>query len=161
MNNMKKSITQELDYGCGVACFAFVCDMSFKEAVTFLGKEYSVKNGWKPSDLATALNRFGFNYKNHYVRKKNSVEYSQGSIVLIERSHSYPVGHYLVLAAQCWMDPWINLPYTKDIDQAKSGFRKQLPGKPMYALLPISSRNTSTIPSHTMYNRNKELRNEL
>lgn len=130
-----KSITQELDYGCGVACFAFVCGMSFREAVTFLGKEYSVKHGWKPSHLVTALNRYGFNYKNHYVRKKDSVVYPLGSVVLIERSPGYPVGHYLVLSTEGWMDPWINLPYTKEIHQAKSGFRKQLPGKPMYALI--------------------------
>ena len=139
MNNMMKSITQELDYGCGVACFALVCDMNFEEAVTFLGKEYSVKHGWKPSDLVMALNRFGLNYKNYYVRKKNSIEYPEGSIVLIERSHDYPVGHYLVLTVEGWMDPWINLADTRDIHQAKSGFRNRLPGRPMYALLPVSS----------------------
>ncbi len=88
---MAKSITQKLDYGCGVACFAFVCNMNFDEAIKFLGREYSVKNGWRPSDLLKKLNGFGFNYKNYYVRK------------------------------------------------AKSGFRKELPGKAMYALIPISS----------------------
>lgn len=134
-----KSITQELDYGCGVACFACVCDMNFKEAVTFLEKEYSVKHGWRPSDLVMALQRFGLNYKNHYVRKKDITDYPIGSIVLIERSSAYPVGHYLTLTTEGWMDPWINLPSTNDVHQAKSGFRKQLPGKPMYALLPISS----------------------
>jgi ABC-type bacteriocin/lantibiotic exporter with double-glycine peptidase domain len=132
-----KSITQKLDYGCGVACFAFVCNMSFDEAVTFLGKEYSVKHGWRPSDLVAALNRFGLDYKNYYVRKKDSVEYPEGSIVLIERSRTYPVGHYLVLTSEGGMDPWINLPYKKEISQAESGFRKQLPGRPMYAILPI------------------------
>ncbi len=139
MRNMSESITQELDYGCGVACLAFVCNISFQEAVIFLGKEYSVKHGWKPSDLAAALNRFGLIYKNHYVRKKRSVEYPEGTIVLIERSNSYPVGHYLTLTTQGWMDPWINMPYTKDIHQAKAGFRRKLPGKPMYALLPVCS----------------------
>lgn len=139
MSNMMKSITQELYYGCGVACFAFICDMSFNQAVTFLGKEYSVKYGWKPSDLVEALSRFGFNYKNYYVRKEDWITYSEGSIVLIERSYEYPVGHYLVFTVQGWMDPWINMPSTNDIHEAKSGFRKQLPGKPMYALMPVSS----------------------
>jgi hypothetical protein len=133
------SITQKSDYGCGIACFASLCNMSFDEAVEFLGKEYSVKHGWRPSDLVEALNRFGFNYKNYYVRKKDNFEYVPGSIVLIERSHKYPVGHYLLLTAKGWMDPWINLPETKDIQKAKSGFRKELPGKPMYGLVPISS----------------------
>lgn len=139
MSNTMESFTQELDYGCGVACFARVCDMSFNEAIIFLGKEYSVKHGWRPSDLVTAFSLFGLEYKNHYVRKKNSVEYPVGSIVLIVRSKEYPVGHYLVLTTLGWMDPWINLSLTKDILQAKSGFREQLPGRPMYALLPVSS----------------------
>lgn len=133
-----KSITQKLDYGCGVACFAFVCNMSFEEAIAFLGKEYSVKHGWRPSDLVLALDRFGLSYKNHYVRRKNDIEYPIGSIVLIERSKDYPVGHYLTLTAEGWMDPWINLPDVKDVRRAKSGFRKRLPGKPMYAILPIN-----------------------
>ena len=72
MSDVVKSITQKLDYGCGVACFAFACEMSFDEAVTFLGKHYSVKRGWKPSDLVTALGQFGLRYKNHYVRKKKN-----------------------------------------------------------------------------------------
>lgn len=139
MSNVMKSITQKLDYGCGVACFASVCNMTFEEAVEFLGKEYSVKHGWKPSDLVLALNKFGYNYKNHYVRKRHIVAFPPKSIVLIERSKNYPVGHYLTLTPLGWMDPWINLPETNDIQKAKSGFRKELPGKAMYALVPISS----------------------
>lgn len=142
-----KSVTQKLDYGCGVACFAFLCGVSFEEAVAFLGKEYSVKHGWRPSDLVAALNRRGFSYKSHYVRKKDNMKYPKGSIVLIERSRDYPVGHYLVLTSQGWMDPWINMAHNKNIYEAKSGFRKQLPGKAMYALLPISSRDVLTSPS--------------
>lgn len=34
---MKKTITQEFDYGCGIACFAFVTGMTYKEAEVFLG----------------------------------------------------------------------------------------------------------------------------
>lgn len=139
MDSTMKSVTQKLDYGCGVACFAFICGMSFEDATAFLGKEYSVKHEWRPNDLAVALNRFGLSYKNHYVRRKAISEYPQGPIVLIERSANYPVGHYLTLSTQGWMDPWINLPDTKDLHQAKSGFREQLPGKPMYAIIPTSS----------------------
>lgn len=138
MNNVMESITQKLDYGCGVACFAFVCNMSFDEAIEFLGREYSVRDGWRPSDLVSELNRYGFSYRNRYVRKI-TIKYPIHSIVLIERSKEYPVGHYLVLTPRGWMDPWINLSETKNIHKAKSGFRKELPGKPIYALVPISS----------------------
>lgn len=134
---MKQSVTQALDYGCGVACFAFVTDMTFQQAVAFLGKEYSVKHGWRPSDLVVALNRFGLSYKNNYVRKMKTVVYPNGSIVLIERSAVYPVGHYLVFQDSQWMDPWINLPEDYDLKNAESGFRSRLPGNAMYALAPV------------------------
>lgn len=136
---MRPSITQELDYGCGVACFAFVCNMSFQEAIETLGMEYSVKHGWKPSDLVNALDRFGLTYKNSYVRKKPSKLFPKGTIVLIERSTDYPVGHYLISTERGWMDPWINMPDNNMLEDAKSGFRRRLPGKAMYALTPICS----------------------
>lgn len=134
--SMKQSITQELDYGCGVACFAFVCGMSFQDAVAYLGRDYSVKRGWRPSDLIIALNRYGLTYKNNYVRKQRHIDFSNGTIVLIERSVTYPVGHYLVLHDGEWMDPWINMPENNKLDDAESGFRAILPGKAMYALIP-------------------------
>jgi hypothetical protein len=137
MSMMKQSITQKLDYGCGVACFAFVCNMTFEEATTYLGKEYSVKYGWRPSDLVKALNNYGHNYKNKYVRKKHINICTDGTIVLIERSPKYPVGHYLVLHGGIWMDPWINMPECNELAYAKSGFRERLPGKAMYALTPV------------------------
>lgn len=131
---MKKSITQELGYGCGVACFAFACDVTFQQAVKLLGREYSVKFGWKPSDLAKELNKQGFNYKNRYVRKKAVDQaYPDGTIVLIESSREYPVGHYLILYHGKWMDPWINLADDDNLNNATSGFRDWLPGK---ALVP-------------------------
>jgi len=137
---MKKSITQEFDYGCGVACFAFVTNFTYKQAVNVLGREQTVKFGWRPSDLTKALNNHGLSYKNKYVRKiYNKGSYPDGTIVLIERSEIYKVGHYLVLYNGRWMDPWINMPLDNMISHAKSGFRKRLPGKPMYALVLISS----------------------
>ena len=128
---MKQSITEEQDYGCGVACFAFVCNMTFKQAVTFLDRQYSVRYGWRPSDLVAALNRYGFSYKNHYVRKKHNIIYPDDSIVLIERSVNYPVDHYLVFVGNKWMDPWINLPKSNNLALAQLGFRDELPSNVM------------------------------
>jgi hypothetical protein len=138
MNPMKEPVTQELEYGCGVACFAFVCDLTFKQAVDYLGKEYSVKHGWKPSDLVAALNSFGFSYKNNYVRKKSIDSFLENTIVLIEKSSEYPVGHYLVKQQDKWMDPWINMTEDDNLAHAKSGYRKLLPGKAMYSIAPTS-----------------------
>lgn len=110
--------------------------MTFQQAITFLGQEYSVKYGWRLSDLVAALNKYGFSYINHYVRKKPRSIYPDGAIVLLERSSNYPVGHYLALDDGKWMDPWINLPKDDNLALAQSGFRDELPGHPMYALIP-------------------------
>lgn len=45
-----------------------------------------------------------------------------------------PFGHYLIRFNNQWIDPWINLP-NKNI---KAGFRKRLPGKPIYGISCIS-----------------------
>jgi len=137
---MKKSITQEFDYGCGVACFAFVTNLTYKQAVKALGRQQTIKHGWRPSDLTNALNDSGQKYKNKYVKKSDASQtYPAGTIVLIERSEDYKVGHYLVRHNGKWMDPWINMTQDSILAHAKSGFREELPGRPMYALIPISS----------------------
>ncbi len=134
---MKESITQEFEYGCGVACFAFIRNLSYKEAVVRLGREKTVAFGWKPNDLMHALNSDGMKYRNRYVRKSKQHEpYPEGTVILIERSSVYPVGHYLVRHQSLWMDPWINMPHDKIVARARSGFRKELPGRAMYAIIP-------------------------
>jgi hypothetical protein len=58
------------------------------------------------------------------------------TIVFIEKTHNYPAGHFLVRTNEgAWMNPWINFPL---IVPVKSGFEINLPGKPLYAVFPIS-----------------------
>lgn len=135
---MRKSITQEYDYGCGIACFAFALKITYKEAVNLLGKEQSNSNRFYVKDLTDALNRNGLSYFSRYVKPhiRNNI-YKDGSIVLIKRSKHYPTGHYLIRYNNLWMDPWINLPFEKNIKKAESGFRKRLPGTPIYVLIPL------------------------
>lgn len=133
---MKQSITQEHGYGCGVACFAFVNAISYKKAVKILGRELSVRNGWRPADLVKEFAKQGIHYKNRYVRKRDISFDAEGTIVLIEPSSTYSVGHYLAYHEGQWMDPWINLPYDNNLEHARSGFRVELPGKVMYELVP-------------------------
>ncbi|MEO5949776.1 MAG: hypothetical protein ABIP74_05205 [Candidatus Saccharimonas sp.] len=134
---MRKSITQESDYGCGVACFAFATNQTYQQAATWLGKEQASSDRFWCKDLAAALNRCGLNYISKYARphviEKTKVE---GAIVLLKRSKDYPVGHYLIRHNGLWMDPWINLPENNHIARAESGFRDKLPGEPMYFVYP-------------------------
>jgi hypothetical protein len=84
------------------------------------------------------LNELGLKYEYKYVNQKiNKRLYKDGTIVFIKRCKRYPFGHYLIRHNNKWMDPWINLPFDKDISNAKSGFRKRLPATPIYAILPI------------------------
>ena len=132
---MRKSITQEFEYGCGVACFAFATNHTYKEAELFLGSKQAMSERFWCKDLAFELNKAGKQYTHKYIkpRLRNKI-YQEGTIILIRRSKNYPSGHYLIRHNNMWMDPWINLPFDNDINNAISGYRKRLPGKPMYAL---------------------------
>lgn len=143
---MRKSITQESEYGCGVACYAFVLKLSYAEAATRLGRDQANSNRFWVKDFRNALNHAGLEYTSKHIRPRvQKLIYAEGTIVLIRRSSRYPTGHYLIRHNESWMDPWINLPYCKDVNRAKSGFRKRLPGKPMYTLSPVSSWDTPTV----------------
>lgn len=136
---MRKSITQEFDYGCGIACYAFALNITYKQAAVQLGQRQAASARFWVNDLREALNNAGLNYSSKHINiDKQPVDYQEGTIVLIRRSKSYPTGHYLIRYNGAWMDPWINLPCNKDINQASSGFRKQLPEKVMYSIFPTS-----------------------
>lgn len=132
---MKESITQEFDYGCGIACLAFALDMTYQQAANYVGNSQANSNRFWVRDLTIALNKSGKGYVSKYVKPHIATKiYHEGTIVLIRRSKRYPAGHYLIRHNGYWMDPWINLPINRNIAQARSGYRAQLPGKPMYAL---------------------------
>lgn len=134
---MRSSITQEFDYGCGIACFAFALHITYRQAADLLGEKQANSTRFWIKDLTAALNNAGKYYKSKHIKPlTKNVVYEEGTIVLIRRSKLYPTGHYLIRHEGNWMDPWINLPANKNIKHAKSGYRKRLPGKPMYALLP-------------------------
>ena len=58
--------------------------------------------------------------------------YQPNAIVYVKKSKKYPAGHYLCRLGHKWMDPWINFP-DRDI---QAGFRRRLPGKPVYVIFP-------------------------
>jgi len=137
---MKESITQEFNYGCGIACYAFVLGISYKEAEIRLGSKQAKSERFWVKDLTNALNKAGLGYESKYIKPHiEPLIYKDGVIVLVGRSKDYPAGHYLVRNENTWMDPWINLPFSRNIHEAKSGFRDTLPGVPKYAILPVFS----------------------
>lgn len=136
---MRESITQEFDYGCGIACYAFALGLTYRQAVNKLGEEQACSPRFWVKDLTAALNQPGKSYESkHFKPLLRKQLYKEGTIVLIRRSKTYPVGHYLIRHKKHWMDPWINLSKDRNIENAKSGFRKRLPGSPMYIIFPLS-----------------------
>lgn len=131
-----KPIKQEDRLGCAVACVSFRLNISYKTSLVLFryGKRKAKNTGFLCKEIVEALGKREFNYKYNYVkdRVKNKI-YQSGTIVFLKRSKKYPAGHYLCRADNKWMDPWINFPE----ENRKAGFRKRLPGKPIYVIFPI------------------------
>ena len=130
-----RPVTQQHYLGCGAACLAFILKIDYQDVIKALGAdEHKLGNkGLLCKELVGFLNSQGFDYRWKYVNRKiRKVIYNHGVIVFIKRSKRYPPGHFLVRYKDRWMDPWIN--WSK-IDR-QSGFRKRLPGRPIYAILP-------------------------
>lgn len=130
-----KPVAQQHSFGCGVACLAFILDIKYQGVVKAIneGRYKAGNKGFLCKELVDFLNNKGLDYHWKYVNIKiRNIVCSQGTVVFIKRSKRYPVGHYLARYKDKWMDPWVNFP-NKNI---KAGFRKRLPGKPIYAILP-------------------------
>lgn len=126
--------------GCGAACVAFVAGKTYQQAVVILGQDKARTVGFQLNELVEALGHYGLNYHFKYVKPKIKQSiYQNGAIVFIKRSARYPYGHYLIRYHGQWADPWINLVTDKSLVNAKSGYRKRLPGKPQWAILPAEN----------------------
>ena len=134
---MRKSITQEDSFGCGVACVAWITNKSYKRAKKEYFKDANSASifGYLCRDLVAALAKAKKQYSYKYV--KGRLRFRDGYIIFIKRSKRYPAGHYFVKTGKGWMDPWINFDYRNaEVNRANSGFRKRLPGKPIYVISP-------------------------
>jgi hypothetical protein len=132
-----KSVTQKDAFGCGAACVSFISKKSYEKTISILGKRKARDKGFNCKDLTNVLLQFGLRYQYKYIKPRLKKEiYKDGAIVFIKRSKTYPAGHFLARQNGKWMDSWINFQKNKNLDNAKSGFRKRLPGRPIYVLLP-------------------------
>lgn len=142
-------IKQENKLGCGVACVASILNLSYRNALKLFPKNRAEKHGFICKEIVQALGRGGLRYEYKYIKPRfeNKI-YGEDTVVFIQRSRKYPEGHYLVRKDRKWIDSWINFPNKK----RRAGFRKKLPGRPIYAILntvllnrksqqPVSSNN--------------------
>ncbi len=113
---------------------ARVLNIPYQKALSLFrnGKRKQILRGFYCREIVTALKKAGIKSEWRYITKDIYRRINRDkTIVFIKRSDKYPQGHYLCRIENKWMDPWINMP---DITPAKSGFRKHLPGKPIYAI---------------------------
>ena len=131
---MKQSaITQEDPMGCGVACVAFILNKTYKETIKLFPNPHDSKTkGFYCKEIIEALKRSNLSYAYKYIKnsKLKRLIYNDNSIVYLRRSKKYPAGHYLCRYKNLWMDSWTNFPN----EDRKAGFRKKLPGRPIYVI---------------------------
>jgi hypothetical protein len=131
------SITQEDPYGCSLACIAFLTNKSYPGIASLISKQRAENEGFYCKELVKLLKDLRYEYQYKYLKNRfKKYTYNDGVIVFIKRSKKYPSGHYLARRNGLWMDPWINFKIGAKIENAKSGFRKRLPGKAIYGIFP-------------------------
>jgi hypothetical protein len=133
-----KSITQKDDLGCAVACVAFVLEITYEQSLAQFknGKtRVQEKSNFYCPEIARILNSAGLDYSWRKINE-NNIDLINGnfSIVFVKRFPEDPYGHFLCRYGDQWMDSWINLDKCQDYRKAISGFRKDLPGKPLYVI---------------------------
>lgn len=136
---MKPPVVQKHPFGCGIACLAFVLGKKYEDAMRAIRPfRKEINGGVWCKDIVSALRTKGLNAEFYYLKPACMKRiYDDGTIVFIARSKRYPAGHYLCRTTRGWMDPWINGPPEWRLEIAMAGFRKKLPGRPIYAIFPM------------------------
>jgi hypothetical protein len=132
-----KPIEQEHNFGCVVACVAFVSHISYREALElFSHGEERVNN--RPNfycpEIVEVLRVQGHEYSWQEVTQEGEgLLEKEGSIVFIKHTPNDRAGHFLARYQGLWMDSWINRPYRP----IKTGFVDRLPGVPTHVIYKI------------------------
>ncbi|MGA2130466.1 MAG: cysteine peptidase family C39 domain-containing protein [Candidatus Pacearchaeota archaeon] len=130
-----KPIMQEHTAGCGIACTASILNINYKKALKFFNKKYVSRRGYYCNEIVKALNKNGLNYQ--YVKVNNKTKkflQKPGTIVFVERSKKYDIGHYVLKTNKGWMNPWVNYP---NLNPVNAGFEKKLPGKAQWIIYKV------------------------
>ena len=121
---------------CGLACVAYIADTPYDEVVKGVPPAKLNQTGFYCPELTAKLKQLGYQYAwKKLPESERDNEFNVGDIVFIEPSASHWYGHFLAKSSKGWMDPWINLDYSRLVlAEAASGFRKKLPGRASYLI---------------------------
>lgn len=125
-------VTQQHDYGCGVACVATIVDLTYEGALGLFGPDAERKantEGFYLEEITAALRKA--NKDAYWVKDQpsNGIERRKvNSIVFVKAGETYPAGHYLTRTRKGWSNSWSNFPnYPRE-----SAYVKEIPGTPEY-----------------------------
>ena len=120
-----QKISQAHSLGCGVACVASRCGLTYVEALAlFTEPENAWIRGFYCSEMIEALGRAEKLYSYVEFNPLLHAHYLQtrGSIIFVGPSPYYPAGHYLLRCTQAWMNPWANFPQMIPVEAAFEDF---------------------------------------
>jgi hypothetical protein len=105
-------VTQRHEWGCGAACVASLLAISYSDALARLEQRKGAgineqPKGLEPSPIVHVLRTAGYEVAKQY----KTSSWPLGTIVLLtwEFGRYKGCGHYMLLTARGWMDPWYNL----------------------------------------------------
>lgn len=69
---MKKSIVQQHEFGCGIACVAFTTNKTYQNIIEFISEQSSKAStkGYSCKELVQLLSEFNYNYTYKYVKSR-------------------------------------------------------------------------------------------
>lgn len=133
-----KLVKQIHDFGCGIACVASLLGIKYSDAILLFEngkKRAATMPNFYCKEIVSILNSTGISAEYKYLKPRiRSRIYNPGTIVYIGKSTRYRFGHYLLRTETSWMDPWHNMSKDKCVTNAFAGFRRRLPGRPIYAI---------------------------
>lgn len=127
------SVTQSHTMGCGVACVAYILDVSYYEALSLFDEPENAKSiGYYCEDIVSAFRKVNrlYDYAEHILENSNLLD-KENIIVFCPPHNQYLSGHYFAKTDNKWMNPWINCPI---IHPTLSGFEQFLPIQPSWII---------------------------
>jgi len=126
MTKAHQVVTQQDEWGCGVACVASRLGLSYVEARRRLVHVKGIEIDGAPHGLRFAVVRAVLNEgKRPVMWSLRSEVWPSGTVVFLSRQWGRycDSGHYMLRVSAGWMDPWKNFPSSS----RRGGIRRHLP----------------------------------
>ena len=132
-------VSQEDEWGCGVACVASLLGITYQEAKNLVedikGRSVNAKpHGLELHHIALALQAEGVKVIADW---DSAVHHPDGSIVCIGGKSRYKYEHYILKTPNGWMDPWFDLKKNNMVAKYRDDYPKGADF--LVALIPVQA----------------------